>query len=829
MSNADSTSNNDDAPFQEAYADLQTHDDAELEDVFSGLVEQKREQEAVEADLQTEGRVRVGLKRAQEEIARQNDRVATGLLGAIRSVLHNDADLDRILQSPQAFVEHHPDLDDLSRAARIRTQWKSQEQTRRRGVTSPSLDEEYTTVSQVAKALGYFDSLRDMSRYAPVRFESIDEPGARTQSDPPTPVGRRRVGSDAEGDIEDYSVEIPHKSCDHVLAIALPRRGKDSTLASLGMNLKNEHQYSYFSVFDDGRMETPMLAVPSDDEDIQQSLAEMGQEPEAMDAEVFVPRMSGVPDQLPANFRPFTISIGDLTPQLILRLAGITKSDANAESRIKRALDETLEAGGDVSQLVTRLQIYAEETEATIQWTEIEERQSGNDVETYQATYEMRADKALEDAASQLARLAGEGLIASPSASTNIDMAEVIRSNEQAAVLCCNFMEPGQEALKYTIIDLWLRLIFQARDANPRLPRVALELRELKNLAPSKWADVRYKDALKPLRQTLFFLSTQGGSRRIMLLASTQKLTDVYKPIRSNMATKIMLQVGDEEIETLDDSMHFYPEQKEQLSTFEVGQGMIHAHGDQFWPIYLRGAPCGLGLGDHHWLDRYGTARGARVRHSQSEPWAQGGNPDWWVRVPPGQVVDANDETPQVREFYSDWYLLPSDFADEIGREDVSPEVVEQALATRRPYPVKADISLQTTAASGRQRTLNLSASGDTETADGIADAYQLPQAVHDWLGMSQNKRNRLVESCVVLRDHVESDGAFRTKGAWGEAVDYPSSTFANYSAPGNALDGCFEKTAEGDITATPVAYKVAQLADESAWEDINAQLYEAA
>lgn len=801
--------------------DLQAEDDAEsVEAAIDGLIQNQRERRRREEDLGTEAYVRELQVAARRRIAEKEEYDAGLLLGEMRDVIERDSDLGTYIEGRPDELAEALDIP-LEKASSLKATWRRHGKIRDRGRRFPDPEHELKVLSAFAKALGYMSSVSDPTRYAPVRFEAIDEPGAKTQVDEPTPVGRIRISRSSDVSIEDKTVEIPHKSCDHVLAIALPRRGKDSTLASFGKNLKEEHQYSYFSIYDDGRMETPMMAVANDDRGIQKNLERLGQEPDAMDIEVFVPRMTGLPEKLPANFTPFTISIADFTPSIILRLAGITKADMDAEARVKRALEETLANDGDVSQLVMRLQIYANETDAVIEWTEVEERPSGGDVETYQAEYAMREDEALRKAAAQLARLAGEGLIASPSASTNIDMEAVIREQETAAVLCCNFLQSSREALKYTIIDLWLRLIYEARDSNPRLPRVCLEIRELKNLAPSKWGDASYKDAIKPLRQTLFFLSSQGGSRRIMMLASTQKINDVYKPIRSNMATKIMLQLNDEGIETLDRSIHFSYEQKDQLAGFDIGMGMIYAEGDAHWPIEWRGAPCGLGLGDYHWLDRYGEAMGARVRTSHRIGWKAGTKPDWWVHVPDASVVDADDRAPRVGDYYSEWYLLPTDFPDETTPEDVDEPLVREALAERRDYPLKSDLMLLPSDVRARQTTMVMNAKDNETAKEEVIKECSIPHPVQDWLDKQRKTRKKLVEAVLGIAESDED--SIRTQQAWADELSYSRSTLANYTGDGEALDPCIEKTEDGYYALTPTGQAVARVD----WETVEANLYD--
>jgi len=76
---------------------------------------------------------------------------------------------------------------------------------------------------------------------------------------------------------------------------------------------------------------------------------------------------------------------------------------------------------------------------------------------------------------------------------------------------------------------------------------------------------------VKALQATVYEIATRGGSRRIMMLGSTQKLNDVYKAVRTNMPLKILPQLGEEEVMTLDKAYNFSPRQKEQLTSFNVG------------------------------------------------------------------------------------------------------------------------------------------------------------------------------------------------------------------------------------------------------------------
>ncbi|MFC4553558.1 MULTISPECIES: hypothetical protein [Halorussus] len=784
---------------------IQSQDDTSAAVAAENKVKKRIRDRLRRENREVEAEVRSIISKAEEALAGESEHIPEKLLGKLHWYLWLDPDRAEVL---------HPQNDDLAR--KYKRYFQRCHVDRERGIR-PDPQEEYKILNEVAKALGYQSSVTDRSQYAPVRLESIDEPGAKSVENP-TPIGRRRIGHDDPADPEDRAVEIPHQSCDHILAVALPRSGKDSTLASIGKNLWDEHGYSYFSILDDGRMETPMLAIPNDEKVIQQNLERFGQEPDAFDAEVFVPAMDGLPERLPQNFTRFSIGIDSLTPHLILRLAGVTKSDETVEARIKQALDDTLAGTGQVTELVARLQSYAKQMEATIEWTEIHERQSGkHETETYTANFQMDAEDALNTAAQRLGQLAGEGLVTSPDAVTNLDMQKVIARQEQAAVLCCNFLKQGQEALKYTIMDLWLRLIYQARDDNPRLPRVCLEIRELKNVAPSKLADVRYKDAIKTLQQTIFFISTQGGSRRILMLGSTQKLNDVYKPVRSNMATKILLRLGEEEIETLDRSYHFDYRQKDQLAEFSIGQGMILAGGEAYWPIDLRGAPCGLGLGDQHWFDRYGRAWGARVRQSLNDYWnTKHSDSEWWVHVPDAEVREM-DDPPKIGDTYSEWYLLSEDFPDETEREDVDRALIRDVLENRREYPVKTDLSLAETGAGNRQRDLSIApADPEDSGVDDLAEEFGVPQDVQPWLAdRTRPGRQRMVEACRILQEH----GPFQWYKDMDEFLSYPESTMRNYVEP-EGLEPCFD-TSGSKIKLTPVGEQVANIE----WEVLEEKL----
>lgn len=782
-------------------------------------------------DREIEATVRALLKRSEDAIVGEIDSRPEEFLKHLHWILWHDPDRPRVLSAKN---------DDL--AAKHKLAFRRMHADRVERNKRPDPEREHQVLAEVADALDYQESYIDPTQWAPVRLEVVDSHGVSEGFDgeDPTPIGRRRISHDDAVDLDEREVVIPHSSCDHIMAVALPRRGKDSTLASIGKNLKEEHGYSYVSILDDGRNETPMLAIPNDEEAIKDNLERMGQTPEGMDTEVFVPAMGNVPDKLPANWTPFTLGIDDLTPKLILRLAGITSSERTLEQRVKNALDKTLQHGGDVAELAHRLEHLAEETEVTVQWTEHHQEtgqkgevEGGSEEGTVnQATYTMEGSNALKDAAAQIVELAREGLIRSPDAATNVDIEAVIADQERAAVLCCNYLGMGNEALKYTIMDLWLRLIFQARDQNPRLPRVCVEIRELKNVAPSQPSNTEYWDAKRPLKQTIYFLSTQGGSRRVMMLGSTQKLNDVEKAIRQNMATKILLGLGEEEVDKLDRSYGFTDEQKQQLKEFNTGWGMVIAEGGKYYPIEFRGCPAGLGLGDEAWMDRYAEAWGARVRRRTNDGWGRKfADEDWWVHTYDNEVYSSDERYPNVGKLYSEWYLVQSDFdavagvddADDLDPEDVTDDMVAKALRERRPDGVKSNLSIQPSDFEDRQMRRSFSVASDNDaTDDDLVDQYDIPEAIRPWLDHRKSTLEKCVE-VVRMMDKRADDHSFTTRDDLTEYISFTDSgsTLANHLTPENKLGPCLTK--DGD------EYALTEVGVEAAavnWEAVKDHLY---
>jgi len=189
--------------------------------------------------------------------------------------------------------------------------------------------------------------------------------------------------------------------------------------------MMDEHNYKWFSCLDDGRNETPMTAIPNDEPPILENLEKFDQRPKAYKSRVYVPNTEGAPGVLPSNYKRFTISIEDLTPRLILRLANVNTGDSNTLRRVGQALKNTVEDGkasrtsrsyyrstpGEVQATITVKELEQDEfvemedgTRRVADADEVEEAASENE-HVRQVTYEMEADKALEKAAESLIML----------------------------------------------------------------------------------------------------------------------------------------------------------------------------------------------------------------------------------------------------------------------------------------------------------------------------------------------------------------------------------------------------------------------------------------
>jgi hypothetical protein len=798
----------------------------------------KRVKDRIEDDNQEiETVVRELIAEADDALAGDSPFDAEEVLHDIHYYLRHDDRLAAVLSPQNDDVEH-----------KTKIQFRNHMRLRDGGKTPPT-NAEFKTAVKVAKALQYIYSYADTTRYIPVRMEKLDLPGAKsTVKGDPTPIGRRRIGKSQKLDETAEEVLINHDDCEHVLVVALPRKGKDSTIVNICGNLKDEHGYKWFSCLDDGRNETPMTAIPNDEPPIKDNLEQFNQGPKAYDSRVYVPDTDGVPDVLPSNFERFTIGIDTLTPRLILRLAGISTDDANTMRRIGQALEETQRRGLGVEQLVELLYEYSEEVEATITVTELQQDEfvEGDDGATLvddadaveqdpsvrEVRYEMDADDALEEVAESLLMLAGEGLIADPGAETNLDIVEEFTHQDRVAVLNCNFLKPRNEGLKFVVLNLWLRLIFRARDEQPRLPRAALEIRELKDIAPSVLGNSKYKKEVKALQSTIYEIATRGGSRRILMLGSTQKLNDVYKPVRTNMPVKILLQLGEEEIMTLDRAYNFSPRQRDQLTEFSVGQGMLMTNGEAHWPIQWRGARCGLGLGDETWRDRYGEAWGARVikNHSKLSTWKRKHTDcEVYINARTGRLkpVDiSNDTQPDLGE----WFLLVEDLFDgvqeAIARGDIEPpdkidrRLIEAALEARRETEIPSDLGLRRTQ---RKTERSLSFAGADEANEQekrqILSKYDVPKSLEGLIGSNVRQTRQNMFTVIEAIERAEP-GELTSMADLADASGIPKGTIGRWRTNRKDFAEMLDKK-NGEWVSTAVG----QHALKIDWRDLDRML----
>ena len=361
------------------------------------------------------------------------------------------------------------------------------------------------------------DSVESLTKSVPVQFERI-EPPHQSQTHNRTPyVGRYWLGEDLQGFRSPF--EIPHKDASPILIAGPPRSAKSSTLASLAYELQTNHGYSYISLFDDGRMETPRMALPTSDEDVIDSLRPFSKDPTGIETEVFYPDSCDVLGEFPENFTPFTIDPDDIPREF--------KASAGMD--------------------------------------------------------------ALERA----------GIVGAPDAETNLDMEAVIADQSAAAVLCCNFLDEDHRAAKYALADLWAQLIFEARDTNPRLPRVVLGIRGLKHVAPATLSDSEHSNVVRCLRETMHKLFEEGASRRILILAEAQhtgppvdnlrgRISDrISGPVQTHCGPRILFGMGP-------------------AKDYARGFGELVTFHNSVGPIEFRPAPCSLGDGSTHWLDEYG-------------------------------------------------------------------------------------------------------------------------------------------------------------------------------------------------------------------------------
>jgi len=767
------------------------------------------------------------LAKRQRELAwtrrREDEAHVRQLLRAAEAALTGETDLspDEVLDELQAFLAEDPTLADVlapgadaledreklsyKRLARLR-------ERRRDGEDVPiPHDLEYRTYVSVAIALGNIHAASDKTRYAPVYLEKLDVRGARSPIEgEPTPVGRVRIGAGSTIDAEDRETAIPHVDCEHVMVIANPREGKDALIARLAGNLKDEHGYKWVALHDDGRNETPMIATPNDEAVIQQSLESFDQTPKGYPTKVYVPAI-GLPDALPRNHEPFTIGVDSLTPEIITQLSGVTPQGSTQE-RIKYAVEES---GGSVDELIRLLEKYAEETSAEVTVTELRDVDDDEaDVSSSTRTYEMGEDGILADCAKSLMLLASEGLLQDAGAETALDMQAVLEDQAHVAVLNSNFLPDGDEHLKYLIENVWLQLINKQRDRNPWLPRVAIEIREIKELAPSSLNRAKYSHIAKSLRQTLFHLSSQGGSRRIMLLGSTQYLRDVFLPVRGNMPIKILLKMGEEKISILESAgFAFSRRERDQLKSFDTGWGMLLMPEGKTYPINWTGPRCGLGLGDLEWLDRYGLAMGFRVEHGtvrDREAWTHDAS----------QYFDHDGVRRDAPPSRQDWYLLPADVAAgglDPGQDQLDEAALLGLLRERQEYELPQDLRPTAVDVSTQQRQLQLVSTEEAQerAEDEVFAKYGIDGILRDW---TRRQKRTVKKMCMVLA--AVRDYEIETYADLSDATGVGESSIKQYANDETRLKSCLRKRG-GVYELTPVGRKALEINWSTVFRDL--------
>jgi hypothetical protein len=780
----------------ERYSDIQTRDRTDTATAAENLLKERVEHQLYQENLEVEAAVRSLLSDAEAALVGSTDDDSEALISRAHWMLWLDPDRKAVLRG-----EELPGwaASQFTRIHRLRTRGRR-----------PDPTDEYPVLLEVAKAQGYISAATDKTDYAPITLEHIDKKGFSSLVDEEDvlPVGRKRMRKDSTASQEYMAAAIPHEACDHILTTASPRQGKDSTNARICGNLKDQHGYKWVSILDDGRNELPMIAIPNDEEAIQRSLKRLGQVPKAYDTRVYVPAMPGVPDKLPSNFRLFTIGVDTLTPEIILRLAGKTTASGSTERRINQALKAARKGTGTVDQLVEELQEMAGEMEATVTM------ERPDDDSLRDISYQMEEDETLQRAANTLAQYAGDGLIEDVGAETNIDMAEVLKAQERVAALNCNFLDDGHGALHYVIMDLWMQLIWQASDEHKNVPRIALEIRELKNVAPSQPQNMKYSAERRSTAQTIFEIASQGGSRGILMVGSTQKVNDVRRQIRVNMRNKIVLSNEDEGIKTLKESIDI-SNLEETIKGFDPGQGLIHTPGWKRWPVEFGGARCGLSDKDRGWLDRYGLAWGARVREDPRDHWQRRHEDvNWWVEVNDIDVRDG-DEKPAVRDYNSDWYLLDRDFPDGTGRGDVDDELVQDVLRERREYPVKCDLSMRDISDLRAERTTTIrdAEEAQEERIENALDEYDVPNVIEPWAHATEKKRGKMLEVLETIQKN-----SVRKYDQIEHFCTVSASTVGNYASDDEELGACIVKDPEtGEYSLTPIGERALEIP----WDEV--------
>ncbi|WP_227132352.1 hypothetical protein [Halorubellus salinus] len=786
----------------DVYADIQPDDTTDAGVAVENLLAKRRRELEWQIEREREAHIRELMRATESAFVGETDTDPDELLDEIQRALDADERVADVLAPGYSGLKDKYKL--------LYRRFASQ---RERAREDDDLGEwprrqEFEVYVRVSIALGTQHSATDKTRMAPVQMSKLQVKGARSPVDgEPTPIGRVRVSASSTSKLEKRATEIEHVDCEHILIIANPREGKDALLCAIAGNLKDEHGYKWVSLHDDGRNETPMVACPNDEDAIKESLSQFNQTPTGYPTKVYVPAV-GLPDELPKNHVPFTIGVDSLTPEIVTQLSGV-KQEGETQDRIKHALER---CAGNVDELIRLLEKYAEETTAEVTVTEAVEGSEAS-AESHTRTYEMGEDQVLEDCAKSLMLLASEGLLADAGAETNLEMREVLADQEHVAVLNSNFLPDGEEHLKYLIENVWLRLISYERDEHPNLPRVAVGLREIKELAPSTLNRTKYSHIVKSLRQTLLTLSSQGGSRRILLIGSTQYLRDVYLPIRGNMPIKVLLKMGEEKISVLENAgFDFSYEQRQQLKSFPTGWGMLMEPEGKTYPINWRGPRCALGLGDMEWLDRYGLAMGFRVQHgatSTAERWHHDAE----------EFVDQDGVRRDAPPERQEWYLLPSDL-EALGVEvdgDVSEEALLDVLKERREHDVPEDLRLAPVKAANEQREIQLMSTSEAEEREEneVLTKHGIDGVLRDWT----NRKERTIEKmCRVLR--AVRDNEVGTYQDMADLTGVGYSSIKNWAVEETQLEQAIEKEG-GKYHLTPVGRRALEVSWQSVFEEL--------
>jgi len=798
-----------DSDYPDGYLDaIQPSDDTGTETAVSNSIAKRAREHAQEVQRERRARVRELRRRAESALAGETDHDPDEILDELQEYLAEQPGLEEVLAPGSDAISDETKLS-YRRFADMRRRSRRGEDVR------IPVRQELSVYVEVAIGLGILHAATDATRFAPVRLEKLDVRGAESEIEgQPTPIGRVRVAADSTAHLEDREVVINHQDCEHVLVIANPREGKDSLIARACGNLMDEHGYKWVSLHDDGRFETSMIAAPNDEEPIKQSLERFDQEPKGYPERVYVPAV-GLPDELPANHVPFSIGVDSLTPEIIGQLSGVNPR-GSTERRIKHALQTVQEESGSVDELIRLLEKYADDTAAEITVTELRDQDEIEEesVKSETRTYEMGEDKLLRECAKSLMMLASEGLLRDAGEETNLDMIEVLEDRDHVAALNCNYLPDGDEHLQPLLETIWLRLMYKARDEHPWLPRVAVEIREIKELAPSTLDRAKYSKIVKALRQTLFFLSSQGGSRRIMLLGSTQYINDVYKPIRGNMPIKILLRMGDEKIRTLESAGFSFSEEEYLMlkRDFDTGWGMAITPGSgKVYPINWTGARCALSLGDLEWQARYALAMGFRYRERR-DAWPESAD-----------SFDTDGERRSGPPDRGEWYLLEEDIREVAGdrpaQVDALPvEVLDHVLEERQEYPVPQDLRPQPVDVTDEQRDLSLISTEEAEArqTNEIYQKYGLDGVLRDWVSCKEETVLKMTRILEAIEDHAPS-----TYGEIEDLTGIPESTIKAYGREDARLGACMSKS-NGVYQLTPVGKSAVETSWRAVFRDLD-------